>query len=923
MGVVYEARHSSLDRRVALKVLPAGRANRHYQLRFEREARAAAGLHHTNIVPVFDFGVDDGQHYYVMQFIEGVGLDTVIRAMVPLLEQDKCPSSDVDEAGNKDETDGLPEAKVTQSGSDKLASSISGSPQEYYLRVANLIAQVADALSYAHSNGVIHRDIKPSNLLMDRVNHLWITDFGLAKVSDQDQDLTGTGDLIGTLRYMAPEALKGQFDERSDVYSLGLTLYEMLALRPAYDGADHAIILRQIADGSTPSVRSGTSRIPRDLATIVHKAIEHEPRNRYQTAALFASDLRRFVNGEPVTARPLSAPIRTWRWCRRHPVVATLITMLLMSLITGTAVSTYFAMDANNRATEANSERGRANKNAAAAAEKSDLAERRLYALTLMQAGKTSDTLLKQTRRVLEDEKLCPHHLREFRLAVVVSAGPPRQSTAASIGGLWDPKIAFSPDDTLHVASTDLPGLDRYDQVSGGLPGNDSDKSFNRQVNALFVLEQRSLFWQRRDGDRPGRPIKETRGGKPWRHSRTPQRLVGTVRCWAVAGKQSARATRGVTIWSVEYGSKLTFIRGEVSSLTFSPDGASWWERSTQWTAPPGVRVWHSRTGELLQSISLPLSVKDDAPQVVISDDGRLMLLAAGNMMSIWNTKDWLKVRSIEAGRVVWCQFSPDETAIACVTENSNDEVDFTLFEMGRGSVLLSIPLSTRRVASVAWSEADELLAVGSLDGVVELWNLENSAVLTIGAHETPVDALTFSGDGHHLASIDRSLSTQIMIWKLPNGEVGGKLVDEAAVTQLCFVPDSNNLVSTNQEGELLVWDVARKQVTRRKKIDRVNVTALDVSRDDGLVAVAAGSRVDLYEFATGNSLRNLRGHRGLVRTVAFSPDGRNLATGGDDGILRIWDTANGQVSHEFRGHHGSIRAAHYSSDGTKLVTGG
>ena len=289
MGVVYEAVQESLGRRVALKVLPpAALASDNRLRRFHREAQAAARLHHTNIVPVFGVGQQDGLHYYVMQFIPGEGLD-------------KVPAT--------------------------------GDPCDWRA-VARIGVQAAEALDYAHRQGVLHRDVKPANLLLDDRGTVWIADFGLAKLADVE-DLTHPNDTLGTLRYMAPEQFAGQADARSDVYGLGLTLYELLVLRPAFDESDRRHLTRQITQAEPPRPRKLRPDIPRDLETIVVKAIASQPEHRYQTAGELAADLQCFIEDRPIRARPITPVGRLWRWCRRNRAMAATSGAALALLLAG------------------------------------------------------------------------------------------------------------------------------------------------------------------------------------------------------------------------------------------------------------------------------------------------------------------------------------------------------------------------------------------------------------------------------------------------------------------------------------------------------------------------------------------------------------------------------------------------------------
>ena len=347
MGVVYEAVQQSLGRHVALKVLPGSAGRTPAQLeRFRRESRAAARLHHTNIVPVFGVGADGGCHYYAMQFIRGHGLDVVLDEVRRLRggpPADGAPTAtrEVSQAAEglltgQFEAPAADAPPPAPSGGSSV-SELAGQPEARYFReVARLGVQAAEALAYAHSQGILHRDVKPSNLLLDARGTVWVADFGLAK-SDDGDDLTGTGDLVGTLRYMAPERFQGRADARSDVYALGVTLYEMLTLRPAFAAADRLKLIDQVTHSSPARPRALDPRIPRDLETIVLKASAAGPADRYASAADLADDLRRFLADRSIRARRFTPPERVWRWGRRNPAVAILSAAVVLLLVGITA----------------------------------------------------------------------------------------------------------------------------------------------------------------------------------------------------------------------------------------------------------------------------------------------------------------------------------------------------------------------------------------------------------------------------------------------------------------------------------------------------------------------------------------------------------------------------------------------------------
>src|SRR5262249_29310825 len=222
---------------------------------------------------------------------------------------------------------------------DPSSTASSTRDRAYIHNVANLGLQAAEALDHAHDRGILHRDIKPANLMLDAAGHLWVTDFGLAQVQG-DSRLTPTGDILGTLRYMSPEqalAKRVVIDGRTDIYSLGVTLYELLTLRPAIDGRDRAEILRRVAHEDPTPPRRLNPALPRDLETIILKAIEKDPASRYQTAADLAGDLRRFLEDRPIEARRVSLAGVAWRWCKRNRAVAALLLVVQVMLACGLA----------------------------------------------------------------------------------------------------------------------------------------------------------------------------------------------------------------------------------------------------------------------------------------------------------------------------------------------------------------------------------------------------------------------------------------------------------------------------------------------------------------------------------------------------------------------------------------------------------
>ena len=434
MGVVYEAEQLSLGRRIALKVLPSQLNNDLIAVqRFIREAKSAASLHHTNIVPVFDVGSEGQCHYYAMQYILGSSIRDVVMELNRRKDINDAQASDSNESLTTQIADALesatlvPDLTVQNNGSEADANRFHSTdgdltkkvewgvdsekrkmdPQDasstvvshlgvetqvshrkrktkYFDSVAEIGIQVADALHYAHENKILHRDIKPANLLLDLKGNIWVADFGLAKF--ENDDLTRTGDFVGTLRYMSPERFEGRCSAQSDVYSLGMTLYELIALRPAFIADNQLSLLEEVRSAEAPPLNSLTPEIPADLNTIITKSIQKSPDQRYANALELAEDLRRFIDRRPIRAREVSSLERLSIWAKRNRTIATLLSLLAILLVATTIGSTIAAFkfyDMANRQTELANEakkaEAKADKSAAEATRVANENEQNLY----------------------------------------------------------------------------------------------------------------------------------------------------------------------------------------------------------------------------------------------------------------------------------------------------------------------------------------------------------------------------------------------------------------------------------------------------------------------------------------------------------------------------------------------------------------
>ena len=363
MGIVYEATESSLGRRVAIKVLPpSSQMDKMQALRFANESRAAAQLNHPNIVPIYSVGEENGVSYFAMRLIEGQDLGQVLKVVRHELftdghkaKQGTHPTHHTSTADNHplvkdgispDQRSGARKSERMEYSAGDFQKGRRGKTYSASRGAANKVAQMgvllADALQHAHDAGVIHRDIKPRNIMLDNEGKLWVTDFGLAQIKDTPS-LTQTGLLVGTLRYMSPEqaaGIKGIIDHRTDIYSLGVTLCEILVLKPVVGGKTTQEIVKEVIYGAPIVIRRMDSNVPFDLAVILEKAMSRNPRDRYNTASEMADDLTRFLNNQPIRARRPSLLKRSQQWLMRHrAITATLLVAMVGTLFVSLAAA--------------------------------------------------------------------------------------------------------------------------------------------------------------------------------------------------------------------------------------------------------------------------------------------------------------------------------------------------------------------------------------------------------------------------------------------------------------------------------------------------------------------------------------------------------------------------------------------------------
>jgi WD40 repeat protein/serine/threonine protein kinase len=984
MGVVYEAEQESLGRRVALKVLPGHALLDPRQLgRFKREARAAARLHHTNIVPVFGVGEQDGLHYYVMQFIRGQSLDGVLEELRrlrrsqpavagarPVVADDRRggEGSNRDEAsavarslltgqfalhkpdpsavGDRPTTDEPspqpekpapsppqhPTAATPSAVNDSPAvvhssdradlSSLSNSKHGYWQGVARVGVQVAEALAYAHGQGILHRDIKPANLLLDARGNVWVADFGLAKASE-GEDVTHTGDVVGTLRYMAPERFRGQSDPRGDIYSLGLTLYELLVLRPAFDAADRERLIRQVTEGEPPRPRQLEPRVPRDLETIVLKAIAREPSHRYPSAAALAEDLQRALEDRPIRARRVSWTGRLIRWGRRNKLVAGLLASLLVTLVGGFAVSTIQWVRAEQNAERLASELYTSDMLAVQQAWDAGNVERmgELLGRHVPMSGKTDWRGFEWDVFDRSYKRAQPSHTFQVSdtawifaatpdgktLAVLVFVHAPNPADDSVEVTLWDAATAWIPR-TFHGTPEDF----------GNAITLTRDGSFFATGSSFFVATGSSV--KPKGGQRQLIRIWNAKTGELVQEG--PKNDGARVSMGALAFSPDGRkllwgdGDEKIFLWDHETDEVKEFVghKGLHTGVDFDPKGRWIATASLEGT----VMLWDLAARTEVHTFATLSNTTD----IAFSPDGRYLAAGTESGVQMWElTRPKFRQIVLEGQKNAqslrnMISFSPDSRYLA-----SGSASTIRLWEVESGEALTTLKGHSLEVWCTAFLDGGRMLASGGEDWTVKFWDLAEALRErdVIAAHSRMVESLAFTSDGRTLFS--GGSDGRIRRWDVATGGPLPPLPipeDKRAVRGLAVTGDGRTLCDPRTG----LWDVETGRFLELESFETSPWPMPVAFSPNGTIVAIGGPR--LWYTTTGKLLQSLeRSYRNNVNSLAFSPNGRILAWAGESLNVRLWEVAKGREdAPPLVGHKAAVMSLAFAADGASLASG-
>jgi eukaryotic-like serine/threonine-protein kinase len=978
MGIVYLAHQKDLGRQVALKVIPPTTLSAITRQRFLREAKALASLSHPNIVPVFTAGEQSGSLFIAMEYVDGVPLSTLIRAVRNRAAGQKASAAWAECLASGHAPDDEPDVDRTKE--------TAALDSQYLHACLSIAGQIASALAQAHDGGVIHRDIKPANIIIAHDGRARLLDFGLAAVHTEPH-VTISGEFFGTPHYVSPEQAAGKsalVGPASDQYSLGAMLFECLALRPPFEGDSISVVLSNVLNNEPRRARQVNPTLPKDIETILAKALSKRPAERYDSMDDLAEDLERFASGRPILAKPANVVQRLSKWSRRRPVVAVLLVLLITLSVAGASVWSYQERQRRQTEQAANLSRIQAKKDRDEREVQAASAEQWRYARLMAEADvqwRKGD--VPETRRLLgqtpEKWRAWEWDLLKWKCNSSKRSLP--RGTAAT-------HLAWRPDGKAIAVSSNVGDVQIWDPVAakmtksifpgigytGGVAWLDGGERL-----AMACADGKVRIWDAAgkellafDGAAKGAGMTGqkitgfavssdsqmvlTSGGdlnlKGWVRlaEATTGKLIKTFRghgsiidglAFVPDGKGFASVGRDgmIALWSIDQDKPVKTMRGHGAGFRFVYDAEFTPSGKYLVTSGQGglVLLWDAKTGELVRTFR---STGSDIRAVAISPDGTMLAgVAVDGAATLWNlaTGRIITLFRGHGSLVLSVGFSPDGKLLATGGQKSTQIWDLKMrqegLEFGRPAAEPTFICNGKKIVAITGE-----VRIWSGDGLAMLQQLREAGNLVSYAAGHP-------GDPNLLATVNTK--GRLDLWDLDSCEAKWTALPESSGKrdrrEMAFSPDGRFLAVGVQPAmapglpgpsSVYVYDASSGKLLKKLVFDGSSgIEAVAFSPDGACVLLSSSylhisgkqipGGVSMWRTSDFEHVRTIHGQDRGLYAFAFSPDSKRIALGNNNRTIRLLDVASGQTIKVLHGHKSQVDALAFSPDGRRLVSAG